>query len=67
MTENKDPPLFVCDGVYFCGLCLTGEGGECHSPGCIMFLSTAPDLPIGEKIVECGGKIRLLDRTINSS
>lgn len=33
-----------------CQACLNGEGGECHSPGCLFFLCRAPDLPIGETL-----------------
>jgi len=32
--------------VNLCGACLDGIGGECHTPGCALFLSVAPDIPI---------------------
>lgn len=32
--------------VLICSLCLDGAGGECHTPGCVMWLNRAPDLPI---------------------
>lgn len=30
-----------------CQACLKGEGGECHTPGCAFWMSTAPDVPLG--------------------
>jgi hypothetical protein len=32
--------------IRLCSLCLNGEGGECHVPGCAIFLRSAPDLPL---------------------
>lgn len=32
--------------IILCEACLNGSGGECHTPGCAMFLHDAPDLPI---------------------
>ena len=39
------------DGLYrvtltLCSRCLRGEGGECHTPGCGLWLNRAPDLPL---------------------
>ncbi len=31
--------LDVCDD------CLDGKGGECHTPGCVLWLNRAPDIP----------------------
>ena len=31
--------------VQICELCFGGAGGECHSPGCALFLNRAPDIP----------------------
>ncbi len=28
--------------VAICELCLKGEGSECHTPGCALFLHTVP-------------------------
>jgi len=41
-----------------CDACLDAIGDECHTPGCILFLSRAPDLAIRDKIVLRGGFIR---------
>ena len=36
-----------------CDLCLSGAGGECHSPGCALWLNRGPDLPLrGHPMVE---------------
>lgn len=35
--------------LTLCNLCLDGKGGECHVPGCALWMSTAPDLPIRDK------------------
>jgi len=32
--------------IRLCSACLGGEGGECHTPGCALWLNRAPDLPI---------------------
>jgi hypothetical protein len=32
--------------VLLCGRCMAGEGGECHTPGCALWLNRAPDVPM---------------------
>lgn len=32
--------------LWLCDLCLDGVGGQCHVPGCALWLNTAPDLPL---------------------
>lgn len=32
-----------------CGDCLDGAGGECHTPGCALWISTAPDIRLRER------------------
>ncbi len=49
--------VYHCDGVYLCDWCLMGEGGECQTPGCRLCLSTAPDLPLWQKITDAGGTL----------
>ena len=34
--------------IYLCRYCISGAGGECHSPGCALFLNRAPDIPVTE-------------------
>jgi hypothetical protein len=33
--------------IWICEACLKGEGSECHTPGCALFLHRV-DLPIDE-------------------
>jgi hypothetical protein len=50
-TKLLDTDLALVTGSFtICQACLNGEGGECHSPGCLFFLCRAPDLPIGETL-----------------
>lgn len=32
--------------LTLCSLCLNGEGGQCHTPGCALWLKAAPDIPL---------------------
>lgn len=32
--------------MWLCALCLDGEGGECQTPGCALWINRAPDLPL---------------------
>jgi hypothetical protein len=32
--------------LALCSLCLLGEGGECHTPGCSLWMNRAPDIPL---------------------
>ena len=54
MTERLDPHTSEVppapDGLrevtlMLCDLCLDGKGGECHTPGCSLWLNRAPDRP----------------------
>lgn len=38
--------------LTLCSLCLKGAGGECHTPGCILWLNRAPDLPLRPELYE---------------
>lgn len=31
-----------------CDLCLGGAGGECHTPGCALWMNRAPDMPVND-------------------
>lgn len=35
--------------LVLCDSCLLGRGGECHTPGCALWMNRAPDVPIGSK------------------
>jgi hypothetical protein len=32
--------------LWLCELCLAGAGGECHVPGCALWMNRAPDMPV---------------------
>jgi len=36
--------------LTLCSLCLDGNGGECHTPGCALWSSQAPDLELRSKV-----------------
>lgn len=37
--------------IWLCQPCIDGEGEECHTPGCVLFLHRV-DLPIHEELIE---------------
>lgn len=45
-----EPKVFRV-AVSICELCLAGVGGECHVPGCAMFLQDAPDSPLAHEVL----------------
>lgn len=49
MNEKNEPKLTAVT-VVLCNLCLDGKGGECHVPGCAMYLNRAPDLSLRDKV-----------------
>jgi hypothetical protein len=32
--------------VLLCTLCRSGAGGQCHTPGCALWMNRAPDVPV---------------------
>jgi hypothetical protein len=36
--------------LTLCSLCLDGKGGECHTPGCALWINRAPDLELRSKV-----------------
>jgi hypothetical protein len=61
MTDTPDVRaeivLNIVDHIYICDACIDGKGGECHTPGCILWIKSAPDISIREQLLECGGTI----------
>jgi len=52
MTTRAEEPQVRRVLVDLCDLCLSGVGGECHVPGCALWLSAGPDIgPIRAEIV----------------
>lgn len=45
MTNTPEPELHLVT-LVLCNLCMNGEGGECHTPGCALWLNRAPDLAL---------------------
>lgn len=43
MTDNTAVRTVKID---LCDLCIAGKGGECHTPGCALWINRAPDLRI---------------------
>ena len=42
---DPEPTLHLVE-MQMCSLCLDGAGGECHTPGCILWINRAPDLSL---------------------
>ena len=61
MSVVKEPTLNRVMGIYLCDPCLDGAGGICHTPGCAMWMKTAPDIPIRDYVIDAGGTIQPLD------
>lgn len=43
---SDDPPSLHKVALTLCSLCLLGEGGQCHTPGCSLWINRAPDIPV---------------------
>lgn len=43
--------------MTLCDKCLDGDGGECFVPGCSLWMVSAPDINLRERIVDLGGSI----------
>ena len=38
--------------LTLCEACIEGAGGECHTPGCALWMNRAPDVPIQQAAYE---------------
>ena len=45
VTHEPEIPVRLVQ-LWLCDLCLDGEGGQCHTPGCALWINRAPDLPL---------------------
>lgn len=43
--SEQDPKLYTVT-LTLCELCLDGAGGECHTPGCALWINRAPDMSL---------------------
>lgn len=54
-TSDRHLPLLKVTGsFYICEPCLDGKGGECHTPGCVLWLNRAPDLQLRSNLEDHG-------------
>lgn len=51
-TADTDEPNVRRVIVNLCDLCIGGAGGECHTPGCILFLNRGPDMQLHPELIE---------------
>lgn len=49
MSEQETWQPLVRVTLVLCTGCLAGVGGECHTPGCALWMNRAPDVPIADK------------------
>jgi hypothetical protein len=54
MTETNETGEIQLRRVTLnlCEPCINGEGGECHTPGCALWMHSAPDIPILDAMTE---------------
>jgi hypothetical protein len=55
VTHDPQIPVRLVQ-LRLCDPCLDGVGGECHTPGCSLWINRAPDLPIRN-----GVSVRIID------
>lgn len=51
VRTGSDEPTLRQVVLTLCSLCLSGAGGECHVPGCALYLNRAPDIPVNAAVV----------------
>lgn len=49
MSEQDERDRLERVALTVCSRCLDGEGGECHTPGCALWMNRAPDVSIRDK------------------
>lgn len=54
--DIKDLDL-ECVTLPICTQCIDGAGGECHTPGCALYLNRAPDISIRRRAEEADMRI----------
>ncbi len=52
VVDREEEPEVHLYQIWLCDLCVAGAGGECHSPGCSLWLRRAPDLPLMPEMCE---------------
>lgn len=62
----SEPVLSMVSGSFTaCSACLDGEGGECHTPGCVFWLMRAPDLNLRANLEMHGCAIERIEEPVN--
>lgn len=65
---RAEPVLEIVTGTFhICSACLDGAGGECHTPGCVLWLKRAPDLAIRDSLQLRGCKVYRLGQEPTST
>lgn len=52
-SDRAEPTVTVVS-IPLCDLCLDGAGGECHVPGCALYMKPAPDVEIRSSVQSFG-------------
>jgi hypothetical protein len=45
VTHDPEIPVHLVQ-LHLCKLCIDGVGGECHTPGCSLWINRAPDISL---------------------
>lgn len=51
-NDGRPPLVLHRVTLTLCSLCLAGAGGECHTPGCALWLRRAPDVALDLEMIE---------------
>jgi hypothetical protein len=49
VTQDPEIPVRLVQ-LHLCDLCLDGAGGQCHVPGCALWIKSAPDISIRDLV-----------------
>lgn len=58
MNQETDEIVVPCEPkvhlvkIRLCELCLRGDGQECHTPGCALWLHNSPGMPVHPEMYE---------------
>lgn len=51
LSPEPEWPELSLVAITLCDACLDGEGGECHTPGCALWVKAAPDVSIRDCVI----------------
>lgn len=52
MADSDREPSLVTLTVAICNLCLRGDEGECHVPGCVFWMCAAPTAQQASRLID---------------